>query len=84
MSLEENKAVLHRLFDEVSNAKNLDVLDEIVAEDSVDHGSFPGMPNRGPDAYKAVYSASHAGFSDFHMRVNDMVAEVTRLRCGYQ
>lgn len=75
MSLEDNKAVLRRLFDEVSNAKNLEVLDEIIVEDSVDHGSFPGMPNTGPDAYKAVYAASHAGFSDFHMRVHDMVAE---------
>lgn len=75
MSLDDNKAVLSRLFDEVANAKNLDVLDEIISDDSVDHGSFPGMPDSGPEAYRAVYAASHAGFSDFHMRVHDMIAE---------
>lgn len=75
MSLEDNKAVIRRLFDEVSNAKNLEVLDEIIAEDSVDHGSFPGMPDTGPESYRAVYAASHAAFSDFHMEVHDMIAE---------
>ena len=75
MSLEDNKAVLRRLYDEVSNAKNLDVLGEIIAEDSVDHDAFPGMPTTGPDAYEAVFGASHRAFSDFHMMVHDMVAE---------
>ncbi len=75
MSLEDNKAVLRRLYDEVANAKNLDVLDEIVAEDSVDHDAFPGMPEKGVEAYRVVFGASHAGFSDFHMAIHDMIAE---------
>ncbi len=75
MSLEDNKAVVRRLFDEVSNAKNLDVADEIISDASVDHDGFPGMPVTGPEAYKAVFGASHAAFPDFHMAIDALIAE---------
>ena len=35
MSAEENKAVIRRLFDEVFNGQNFDVLEELVAQDVV-------------------------------------------------
>lgn len=79
MSLEDNKAVVRRLYEEVGNGRNLDVLAEIVAEDSVDHGTFPGMPTTGPDAYRAPFGASLDAFPDFHMEVEDMVAEGDRV-----
>ena len=75
MSLEANKAVVRRLYDEVANGRNLDVIDEIVSVDSEDHDSFPGMPDTGPEAYRMVFGASLAAFPDFHMEVHDMVAE---------
>lgn len=39
MSAEENKAVIHRLFNEVYNAQNLDVLEELVAQNVVNHSA---------------------------------------------
>ena len=39
VSVEENKAVIRRLFDEVYNDQNLDVLGELVAEDVVNHAA---------------------------------------------
>ena len=39
MSAEENKAVIRRLFDEFYNAQNLDVLDELVADDVINHSA---------------------------------------------
>ena len=39
MSAEENKAVIRRLFDEVYNGHDFDVLDELVAEDVVNHSA---------------------------------------------
>ena len=39
VSVEENQAVIRRLFDEVYNDQNLDVLDELVAEDVVNHAA---------------------------------------------
>jgi ketosteroid isomerase-like protein len=39
VSAEENKAVIRRYFDEVVNGQNLGVLDELVAEDVVNHSA---------------------------------------------
>jgi ketosteroid isomerase-like protein len=39
VSAEENKAVIRRFFDEVVNGQNLDVLDELVAGDVVNHSA---------------------------------------------
>ena len=79
MSLEDNKAVVRRLYDEVANGRNLDVLDEIVSEDSKDHDTFPGMPDTGPEAYKVPFGGSLAAFPDFRMEVHDLVAEGDRV-----
>ena len=43
MTTEANKAVIHRFKDEVLNGRDVDVLDEIVAEDYLDHVAFPGQ-----------------------------------------
>ena len=37
MAVEENKAIIRGLFDEVYNDQNLDVLNELVADDVVNH-----------------------------------------------
>lgn len=79
MSLDDNKAVVRRLYDEVANGRNLDVLDEIVSEDSIDNDTFPGMPTRGVEAYRVVFAGSLAAFPDFHMEVHDLVAEGDRV-----
>jgi hypothetical protein len=39
VAVEENKAVIRRLFDEVYNDQNLDVLNELVADDVVNHSA---------------------------------------------
>ena len=47
ISLEENKAVVRRFYEEIDKG-NLSVLDELVAEDYLDHAHplFPGLPLR--------------------------------------
>lgn len=75
MSVEDNKAVARRVYSEAVNEGNLDLFDELVAEDAVEHEVFPGMPNRGPAAPKAFFSMFSAAFPDMRMTVNDMIAE---------
>ena len=75
MSTEDNKALAHRIYNEAINDGNLDVFDELVAEDAVEHEEFPGMPNRGPAAPKAFFTMFSAAFPDLNMTVNDMIAE---------
>ena len=79
MSLEANKAVVRRLYEEVANAKQLDVIDEIVHSDTVDHEPFPGMPTKGTEAYKAIFGASISAFPDFQMRIDALIAEGDRV-----
>lgn len=71
----DNKALARRLYDEVINAGNLDLLDELVADDFVEHEAFPGMPATGPEAPKAVLGMFKAAFSDMKFTVEDMIAE---------
>ena len=75
MSTGDNKALAHRIYNEAINDGNLDVFDELVAEDAVEHEEFPGLPNRGPAAPKAFFAMFSAAFPDVHMTVNDMIAE---------
>ena len=75
MSAEENKALMRRLFDEVWNEGNLDLADELVAPDYVDHD--PTMPEevRGPEGFKQFVSSYRTAFSDGRVVVEDQVAE---------
>ena len=41
---EENKAVIRRFFEEVWNEKKINVIDEVIAADQVDHSLPPGLP----------------------------------------
>jgi len=74
MSVEENKAVEIRFFEEVVNKGNLAVIDELVAATFVDHATFPGAaPDR--EGYKQFFAAVHSAFPDFHSTLEDMIAE---------
>ena len=44
MSAESNRALIQRFYDEGWNANNLDVYDELVTDDFVDHQAVPGLP----------------------------------------
>ena len=47
MSSEDNKALVRRFFDEVVNGGNIDLIDELLTDDFVEHEKFPGLePNR--------------------------------------
>ena len=70
MSLEENKAVVRRLF-EAENERNLALLDELMAPDYVDNAfQFTGL-----EEYKQMQTMSIDAFPDFHETVEDIVAE---------
>jgi predicted ester cyclase len=43
MSDSDNKAIIRRFQEDVLNGRDIDALDEIVAEDYLDHAAFPGQ-----------------------------------------
>jgi C-1 hydroxylase len=70
MSLEENKAVVRKIF-EAFNKRNLASLDEFIAPDFVDHTN----QLRGLEDVKQFLTALIKGFPDLQMTIEDMVAE---------
>jgi steroid delta-isomerase-like uncharacterized protein len=85
MSTEENKALIRRMYEEVHNQGNLDVLDEITATNFVDHNLAPGL-QPGVDGVKQLFTMFHNAFPDFHVTIEDMIGEgdkvVSRLTMG--
>ena len=75
MSTEDNKALARRMYNEVINGGDLGVLDELVAEDFVEHEVLPGMPATGPAAPKAFFEMFKAAFPDMHMELHELIAE---------
>ncbi len=74
-SAEENKAVARRWFEDLFNAGNLEVADEIVASDHVNHDpTLPGVPT-GPEGQKQVVNLYRGAFTNAHISVEDQVAE---------
>ena len=70
MSTEENKALVRRWFEEVVNKGNLDVLDEICAPTYVEAGDVVG-----PEGPKQYFTEIRTASPDFHITVEDMIAE---------
>ncbi len=84
MSAEKNKAVVRRYFEEAWNKKNLDVVDEIIAPDHLDHEVDGSEQWSGPEDVKGYLTEYyHRALPDVRMTVEDQVAEgdkvVTRL-----
>ena len=70
MSLDENKALIRRLF-EAFNQQNPALLDELIAPDYVDHP----RQEQGLDRYKHLLTTFHRSFPDSHETIKDIVAE---------
>ena len=76
MSVEQNKAIIRRVWDEMTNQRKLDLVDELFADDYVVHVNVPGMEViRGRDAFKQALPALYTAFPDLHETIEDMVAE---------
>jgi steroid delta-isomerase-like uncharacterized protein len=75
MSAEENKALARRVLEEMFNKGNLDVADELLVPDYVDHD--PAMPEdiHGPEGFKQYVSGYRSAFSDLHVEIEDQIAE---------
>jgi steroid delta-isomerase-like uncharacterized protein len=73
MSTEQNKAVEKRVFEEL-NKGNLAIIDELFAPSYVYHGPA-GMEAKGPEGFKQIMTMARAGFPDWNMEIEDMIAE---------
>lgn len=72
----ENTAarVVTRYFEEAWNQGRVDVLDELLTEDYVNHSPSIPNPRPGPTDLKPIIRAMRAGITNLHYEILDMVA----------
>lgn len=78
MSVEENKALLRRGWEEILNKGNINALDQFYAENFVDHNAFPGIPS-GIEGMRQTYNIIFSAFTNIHVTIDDMVAEEDKI-----
>jgi predicted ester cyclase len=74
MSIEQNKAVVRRIYDQLINQEQPGVVDETFAEDAIIHDPFMGIVN-GREAFKQLLGMFDAAFPGHRVEVHTMIAE---------
>lgn len=74
MSVEQNKAIVRRNYDELWNQRKFDLVDELYAPGSVSTGAGGDRPP-GPDGFKQLMQSYLSSFPDLHFTVETMIAE---------
>jgi predicted ester cyclase len=74
MSVEENKALFRRTYEELLNGGDLSVADQLVAPDFVNHEAPPGR-DRGPESMRGLAVMLRTAFPDLHFEIEELVAE---------
>lgn len=75
MSIERNKAIVRRVFDEVWNTGRLDAIEELYAADYIADYRPYGPLRHGLDAIKGMVERAHIAFPDYHEELEEMIAE---------
>ena len=75
MHAQEKKEVVRRFVDEVMNGGDLDLADELIAPDHVNHDpTAPDVPS-GPGGIKQLISMYRSAFPDLHFETGEMICE---------
>jgi steroid delta-isomerase-like uncharacterized protein len=75
MSTEQNKARFGQFMEEVFNRGNINVADDLVAPDFVDHEELPPGVPAGREGVKQMTTMFRSAFPDFKVTIDDMIAD---------
>lgn len=78
-SPDQSKAVTQRLFEEVFNHGRLDVIDELVAEDALEHEALPISTGEMRTDLRAWITELRRAFPDYHIEIEDLIVEGDRV-----
>jgi steroid delta-isomerase-like uncharacterized protein len=73
MSMEENKAIVRRFFEEGPSKGNISAADDLLSPDFAMHVPLPASP--GVEGINEVITACRAAFEHLNVTVEDMIAE---------
>jgi serine phosphatase RsbU (regulator of sigma subunit) len=79
---EENKANFRRYAEEVGNQQNFEIVDEIF-ERYISHQPDGSTLVRGPEDVKRFQGEYHSAFPDFHINIEDQIAEGDKVVSHY-
>ncbi|MGO9385420.1 MAG: ester cyclase [Mycobacterium sp.] len=72
---EDSKALMWRITDEIWNNGRLDLIDELIAEDLVDHVDLAGLEGSGRARYRASVEMMRSAFPDYRNPLDFVIAE---------
>lgn len=72
--LEENKTIMRRGMEEIVSGGDLDLIDELVSPDFVDHTPMPGRPSTREGLKQSIAELREA-FPDIETEIGDLVSE---------
>ena len=70
----DNKARFRRTYEELLNQGILEVADELIAPDFINHEAPPGM-DRGPESMRGLANMLRTAFPDLHFEIEGLVAK---------
>ncbi len=71
---EQNKALVQRFLDQVYNNAQPEVIDELIADDYIDHSAPPDQAP-GAAGTRQIYDVFRTAFPDLRVEIHDLVAE---------
>lgn len=74
MSIEANKLLVRRLITEAQEGGKLDVVDEILGDDFVDHTPLPGLPPT-RDGVRLLFAGLRAAFPDLKVTIHEQIGD---------
>lgn len=76
---EQVRAIARRFIEEVFNQGRLDVIDELVAGDAVEHESLPIATGEMRTDLRTWLAELRTAFPDYHLELDDVIAEGDRV-----
>lgn len=82
MSIEANKAIVRRFYEEVFNQRNVNAIDELVQTEFINNDPTP-VAARDPESMKQFIKTLTQAFPDHHHAIEDLIAEGDKvvMRC---
>lgn len=71
--IEQNRQLIESYFNEVWNKGNIDLLDELITADYINHSPSVPDPKPGPEGLKPLIEEMRKGISNLHYEINDTV-----------
>lgn len=72
--LDENKAIVRRLVDEAQTQGRLEVVDELLSDDFIDHTPLEGLPGT-REGVRMLFAALRVAFPDLRVEISEQIAE---------